>query len=139
MKSDGRQSPWLCSLMNSSLTCHPSAMARSNSDNSTAWGLLKVFSSGREHLGRTSGKFCAERVVRCWNRLPKRGCGCFIPGGVQDQVGWGPGQPGLVSDLQVGGPACGRELELDDRWGPFQPKPFSDPMKANSQPCEAFR
>ena len=30
-----------------------------------------------------------------------------IPGGVQDQVGWGPGKPGLVPDLEVGGPACG--------------------------------
>ena len=36
------------------------------------------------------------------------GCGCPIPGGVQGQVGWGPGQPGLVLDMQVGGPACGR-------------------------------
>jgi len=24
----------------------------------------------------------------------QRGCGCPIPGGVQVQVGWGPGQPG---------------------------------------------
>jgi len=38
----------------------------------------------------------------------QRGCGCPIPGGVKDQVGWGPGQPGLGSDLKVGGPACGR-------------------------------
>ena len=30
-----------------------------------------------------------------------------IPGGVQGQVGWGPGQPGLVLDVEVGGPACG--------------------------------
>ena len=49
------------------------------------------------------------------------GCGCSVPGGVEDQVGWGPGQPGLVLDLEVGGPACGRELELDDLWSPFQP------------------
>ena len=27
-----------------------------------------------------------------------------IPGGVQGQVGWGPGQPGLVN-VEVGGPA----------------------------------
>ena len=33
-----------------------------------------------------------------------------IPGGVQGQVGWGPGQPGLV----LSGPACGRGLELHD-------------------------
>jgi len=38
----------------------------------------------------------------------QRGCGCSIPGGVQDQVGWNPGQPGLVPDVEVGGLACGR-------------------------------
>ena len=25
-----------------------------------------------------------EREMRCWNRLPRKGCGCSIPGG------WGP-------------------------------------------------
>ena len=30
------------------------------------------------------------------------------PGGVQGQVGWGPGQPGLVLGMEVGSPACGR-------------------------------
>ena len=44
----------------------------------------------------------------------QRGSGGPIPGGVQGQVGWGPGQPGLVLDMEVGGlPAAGR-LELDD-------------------------
>ena len=38
----------------------------------------------------------------------QRGYGCPIHGGVQDQVGWGPGQPGLVLDMEVGGPACAR-------------------------------
>ena len=38
------------------------------------------------------------------------GCGCPIPGGVQDQVGWDPGQPDLVPYLEVGGPACVREV-----------------------------
>ena len=37
-----------------------------------------------------------------------------IPGGVQGQAGWGPGQPGLVFDMEVGGPACSRGLELCD-------------------------
>ena len=37
----------------------------------------------------------------------QRGCGCPIPGGVQGQVGWDPGQPGLVLNVEVGGPACG--------------------------------
>ena len=40
----------------------------------------------------------------------QRGCRCSVPGGVQDQVGWGPGQPGLVPDLEVGSPACGKGL-----------------------------
>ena len=34
-----------------------------------------------------------------------------IPGGVQGQAGWGPGQPGLVLDMEVGGPARGRGVE----------------------------
>ena len=34
----------------------------------------------------------------------QRGCGCPVPGGVQGQVGWGPGQPGLVNG-EVGGSA----------------------------------
>ena len=31
----------------------------------------------------------------------------FIPVGVQGQVGWGHGQPGIVLNVEVGGPACG--------------------------------
>ena len=38
--------------------------------------------------------------------------------------GWmGPGHPGLVPDLEVGGPPVAGGVELDP-WGPFQPKPF---------------
>ena len=37
-------------------------------------------------------------------RAAQRGCGCPIPGGVQGQTGWGPGQPGLVNG-EAGGPA----------------------------------
>ena len=43
----------------------------------------------------------------------QRGCRCPIPGGVQGQVVWGPGQPGLVPHLEVGGSACDKVLELD--------------------------
>lgn len=35
---------------------------------------------------------------------------CPIPGGVQSQAGWVPGQP----DLEVGNPAYGGGLELSD-------------------------
>jgi len=31
-----------------------------------------------------------------------------MPRDVQDQAGWGPGQPAVVLDLEVGGPACSR-------------------------------
>ena len=42
----------------------------------------------------------------------QRGCGCPIPGGVQGQIGWGPGLviTGLVLNGKVGGPAYGREV-----------------------------
>ena len=40
----------------------------------------------------------------------QRGCRCPIPGGVQGQVGWDPGKPGIVLNGEVGGPACGRGL-----------------------------
>jgi len=35
----------------------------------------------------------------------QRGCACPVPGGVEGQVGWGPGQPGLVLNVEVGGTA----------------------------------
>ena len=37
----------------------------------------------------------------------QRGCGWAVPVGVEGQVKWGPGQPGLVSNVEVDGPACG--------------------------------
>ena len=48
------------------------------------------------------------------------GSGCPLPRGIQGQAGWGCEQPGLVGGV----PACSRGVELDDPWGPFQPKPF---------------
>jgi len=38
----------------------------------------------------------------------QRDCGCPDPRGVQGQVGWGPRQPGLVLDTEVGCPACSK-------------------------------
>jgi len=66
-------------------------------------------------------------VSRC--RSGTRGKGTSnVPGGVQGQVAWGSGQPGLVLDMEVDGPACSGGLELHDPWGPFQPRPFCDYM-----------
>ena len=49
--------------------------------------------------GSESGEVLAQAA--------QRGCGYPVPGGVQGEVGWGPGQPGLVLNVEVGGPACG--------------------------------
>ena len=74
-----------------------------------------------------------ELAEQCWKHLQEAAgiglagcpvrCGCPFPGGVQDQVGWGPGQPAPLPGLEVGGPAW-QGLELNDPWGPFCRKPF---------------
>ena len=43
-------------------------------------------------------------------RLPIEALGCPIPGGVQGQVGCGPGQSGLVLDLVADNPVCGMRV-----------------------------
>jgi len=42
------------------------------------------------------------------DQAAQRGCGCPILGSTQGKVGWDIGQPGLVIDMEVGSPACGR-------------------------------
>jgi len=59
---------------------------------------LLTFGCQREVLYRECGEVLEQAA--------QRDCGCAIPGGAQGQVGWDPGQPGLVLDLEVGGPAC---------------------------------
>ena len=59
------------------------------------------------------GKFFTESG-EVLEQAAQRGCGCPVSGGVQGRIGWGSGQPGLVSNGEVGGPACGRGLEIHD-------------------------
>jgi len=75
-------------------------------------------------------KFFPQRVVTHWNRLPKGGCRCPIPEGIQGQAGCGSGQPGLL----VGDPAHSRGLEPDEHCGPFQPRLFYDSMNVSKEP-----
>ena len=44
-----------------------------------------------------------QRAMRCWlEQAAQSSCGYSAPRGAQEQVGWGPGQPGLVPDLEDG-------------------------------------
>ena len=68
----------------------------------------------------------AIRVVRCWSRLP--GEVVDAPGGVWGWIGWGPGQPGLVLDMEVGGLHVAEGLDSVILMGPFQLGIFCDSM-----------
>lgn len=59
-----------------------------------------------------------QRVVGHWQCCPEK-CGCPIPGGAQDRVGWDPKQPELV-----GTTSTQQRLELGNFKGPFQLKPL---------------
>ncbi|XP_074422456.1 natural killer cell receptor 2B4-like isoform X2 [Larus michahellis] len=59
-------------------------------------------------------------------QVAQRSCGCPIPGGVQGQVGWGLGQPGLVGGVPA--------QERDGLQGPLQANPFHGSMLSD-HPC----
>ena len=61
-----------------------------------------------------SGEVVYYESGKVLQQATQRGCRCPIPGGIQSQVGWGPGQPGLVLNVEVGVPACGGGLEIHD-------------------------
>ena len=67
-----------------------------------------VSSWRREDLGSISGECSSQQSGEVLAQAAQRGCKCPIPGGVQGQVGWGPGQHGLILNVKVGGPACSR-------------------------------
>lgn len=58
-------------------------------------------------------------------QVAQRSCGCYIPGGVQGQAGWGFEQPVLAEGVHVHGKRVGTKRSL--RSLPT-PKPFYDSM-----------
>jgi len=73
--------------------------------------VLSIRGEGLEYM---LGEILYRRSDEVLAQTAQRGCRCPIPGGVQDKFGWGPGQPGPVPDMEVGGLACGRGLEPGD-------------------------
>ena len=77
------------------------------------------------------------RVVRCWNSCLQEAVDApSIPGGVQGLVGWGPGQPGLVLDVEVGGPACGGVVGASRSLGSLPTQPFCDSGGKKEDPTQ---
>ena len=62
------------------------------------------------YLGWISGEVLYCGSGEALEQAAQGGSGCPVSGGVQGQVGWGPGQPGLVLGMKVVGPACDREV-----------------------------
>ena len=80
-----------------------------------------------------NGEVLYQESGRVLEQAAQSSCGCPITGGFQFQNAWGPGQPGLVLNVEVGSPACGGwRWELGDPCGPFQPKPFYDSVIVSS-------
>jgi len=52
-------------------------------------------------------KFFTLRVVRHWEQVAQRSCGCSLPSSVQGQVGRGFEQPGLVKGVPAHGRGVG--------------------------------
>ena len=66
-----------------------------------------VLSWRREDFVWISGESSLPEGGEALEQAAQRGCGCPVPGGVQGQVGWNPGQPGLALNMEIGSPACG--------------------------------
>ena len=64
--------------------------------------------SSREDLDWISGEVLDRESGEVLEQLPREAVDApSIRGGVEGQVGWGRGQPGLVLSVEVGGPVCG--------------------------------
>lgn len=81
------------------------------------------------------GRLFTERVISCWNKLPRDfvdspSLGVFKAGLMRPSATW----PCTWST--VGSPVCCRGLEPDDPRGSFQPKPFYDLIICEVGACQ---
>ena len=71
-------------------------------DNGRARGSDLNLKEGRFRLDVRVVDYESDEVPE---QASQRCCGCSVPGGVQGQIGWGPGLPDLALDMEVGNPA----------------------------------
>lgn len=83
-------------------------IAAHQSENTTASKNISSPCSMKTNLDQGNDSWNTKKMLV---QAAQRSFGCLIPGGVQSQVGWGPGQPALVCDLAVGNSTHGREVE----------------------------
>lgn len=89
----GRRHSWICEL-----SPHLYAdLAVTSADKEHGWYSLHVQDNKRRNSNEDEFTLQGSR-----NYYAQRSCGLPIPGGLQSQFGWGPGQPDVALDMEVG-------------------------------------
>ena len=65
-----------------------------------------VFNWKRADLDQILGRILYSESGETLEQAAQRGCGCPLPGSIQDQAGWDFEQSGLVGGV----PACSKEV-----------------------------
>ena len=93
-----------------------------------------VLSSRREGLDRMPGGRSLQRVVWCWNRLPRVAVDVVSLEVFKTRLDGALSNPVYYQMWRLVALPVAEGLELDDPWVPFKPKPFYDSMIL----CQAY-